>query len=61
MNKLDEDQPYFQASSRMPLNAIVLFRGKELMAWTTKALPHPTLAGNIMMAVVFSLLVGVIL
>ncbi|WPX55290.1 hypothetical protein RHM65_06915 [Pseudomonas sp. CCI4.2] len=61
MDNIEASQPYFQADSRTPLNAIVLFGGKELMAWTTKALPHPTLAGNIMMAVVFSLLVGVIL
>jgi len=61
MDNIDEAQPYFQADSNTPLNAIELFGGKELKAWTTKALPHPTMAGNILMGAVFTLPVGVIL
>ncbi|MEB0077864.1 hypothetical protein QN386_16105 [Pseudomonas sp. CCI3.2] len=61
MNTLDEDKPFFQPDSRLPLNAIELFGGKELKTWTTKALPHPVMAVNILMGVVFMLPLGVII
>lgn len=61
MDNIDEAQPYFQADSHTPLNAIELFGGKELKTWTTKALPHPVLAVNIVMGAVCILPISMVL
>ena len=61
MDNIDEAQPYFQADSHTPLNAIELFGGKELKTWTTKALPHPVLAVNIVMGAVCTLPTSMVL
>ncbi|MEB0094483.1 hypothetical protein QN391_25545 [Pseudomonas sp. CCI1.2] len=60
MNTLDEDKPFFQPDSRLPLNAIELFGGKVLRTWTTKALPHPVGTINIVMGAVCAIIIGVV-